>query len=148
MIYIEYVAPEKIENILSASLLIGQCFVYGDCFQNCVVAIVVPDEEPVRHWAITNAPALAAQGTSFLEICQSQVLKAAIMEDIHKLSREHGLQGFEIVKDIYLESELFSSENDLVTPTFKLKRNTLRDRYQNEIDAMYNQMAATLQSKL
>lgn len=121
---------------------------YGDSFQNCLVAIIVPDEEPVRHWATTNAPALAPAQISFGEICESQVLKTAIMADIQRLSRDHGLQGFEMIKDIYLESEHFTAANDLATPTFKLKRNTLRDRYQSQIDAMYNGLLAGLHSKL
>mmetsp|Transcript_23149 Transcript_23149/g.38269 ORF Transcript_23149/g.38269 Transcript_23149/m.38269 type:complete len:686 (-) Transcript_23149:72-2129(-) len=137
----EYVAPEKIENILGQSLLIGQCFVYGDSFQNCLVAIVVPDEEPVRHWASTNAPSLSADA-SFATICASPDLKVALLKDITSLSRAQGLHGFETVRDIYVESELFTAENDLVTPTFKLKRNKLRDAYQSDIDVMYKDMPA------
>lgn len=133
-------APEKIENILAQSLLIGQCFVYGDSFQNCLVAIIVPDEEPVRHWLTTNAPALVDQ--SFATICAAPELKAALMKDITSISRQQGLHGFETVRDICIESELFTAENDLVTPTFKLKRNKLRDAYQSQIDAMYMHMPA------
>ena len=131
-------------------MLIGQCFVHGDSFQNCLVAIVVPDEDPVRHWAKTNNE---PETTSFADLCNNskspQLLKAAIMTDIQNLSRAGGLLGFETVKDIYLEHELFSAEKDLVTPTFKLKRNKLRDAYQGEIDAMYANMAAVpVKSKL
>ena len=48
-------------------------------------------------------------------------------------------QGFEMVRAIYIESptNLCSVENDLLTPTFKLKRAPLQKRYQPEIDAMY-----------
>ncbi len=38
---------------------------------------------------------------------------------------------------MYLESELFSVDNELLTPTFKLKRPQLQKKYQPEIDAMY-----------
>ncbi len=47
------------------------------------------------------------------------------------------LKGFEFARDIYLESAPFSVDNDILTPTFKLKRNVARDRYQAQIDAMY-----------
>ena len=47
------------------------------------------------------------------------------------------LQGYELVKAVYLESELFAVENELLTPTFKLKRPQLQKKYQGEIDAMY-----------
>ena len=46
----EYVAPEKIENILLQSVLVAQVFVHGDSFQTSLVAVVVPDEETVRQW--------------------------------------------------------------------------------------------------
>jgi len=44
-----------------------------------------------------------------------------------------------MVRAIYLESpsHQFSVENDLLTPTFKLKRAPLQKKYQGEIDAMY-----------
>lgn len=51
----EYVAPEKIENVLCRSILIGQVFVYGDSLQSYLVAVVVPDEEPTRNWASSVA---------------------------------------------------------------------------------------------
>ncbi|MGH7954472.1 MAG: AMP-binding enzyme [Gloeomargaritales cyanobacterium] len=48
----EYVAAEKIENILMASPLISQCFVHGDSHQSYLVAIVVPDEDVVmKEWS-------------------------------------------------------------------------------------------------
>ena len=47
----EYIAPEKIEQILVLSPTIAQCFIYGNSLQNCVVAIVVPDEDWVKKWA-------------------------------------------------------------------------------------------------
>ena len=59
------------------------------------------------------------------------------MLEIKGLSKQNGLQGFETVKGIYLEPNVFTAENDLVTPTFKLKRPQLRDHYAKEIDALY-----------
>jgi hypothetical protein len=138
--FIEYVAPEKIENILIGSGLIGQCFVYGDSFQHCLVAIVVPDEEPVKAWAQQQE---GLSELSFHDLCDTPQLKDAIMVDIEKLSTVGGLHGFEIPKDIYLDSELFTVENDLVTPTFKLKRQKLRDHYQKQISDMYDRIPLT-----
>jgi long-chain acyl-CoA synthetase len=111
------------------------------------VAIVVPDEEPVRHWAKSNAESTLLPDMSFHDVCQSIELKEAILSDIQRLSREQGLHGFEIIKDVHMESQLFSAEKDLITPTFKLKRNKLRDLYNKEIEAMYARMPPPL-SKL
>ena len=47
----EYIAPEKIENILALSPMIANCFIYGNSMKNNVVAIVVPEEKWVFGWA-------------------------------------------------------------------------------------------------
>ena len=47
----EYIAPEKIEGVLSLSQAIAQCFLYGDSFKNACVCIVFPEEDWVRNWA-------------------------------------------------------------------------------------------------
>ena len=47
------------------------------------------------------------------------------------------VQGFEIIKAVHLDHELFSTENDLLTPSFKLKRAPLLKRYQHVITGMY-----------
>ena len=49
------------------------------------------------------------------------------------------LQGFEVVKKVSLEAEAWSTENNLLTPTFKLKRNEAKKKYIGQIDAMYAQ---------
>lgn len=51
-----------------------------------------------------------------------------------KLSK---LRGFEFIKNVHLDSEEFSVENDTLTPTFKLRRPQLKDRYNSVIDDMY-----------
>jgi long-chain acyl-CoA synthetase len=131
----EYVAPEKIENFLISSPLIGQCFVYGDSYQNSLVGLMVPDEEPVRTWAAVNAPEL--KSASLAEMCNSEALKAAVMADVQRIGVESRLLGFEKPKDILLVSVPFTIENEMMTPTFKLKRQKIRDTYEKEIDLLY-----------
>lgn len=135
----EYVAAEKIENVLNQSLLIGQNFVYGDSFQSALVAIVVPDEEVVQKWAVDSGDS-SLVGLSFKELCKKGSLHATIMTEIKQLAKNNGLHGFETPKAIYLDPEPFTAENGLTTPTFKLKRQQLRDHYQQQIDEMYATM--------
>jgi long-chain acyl-CoA synthetase len=135
----EYVAPEKIENILLNSPLIAQCFVYGDSLQSCLVAIIVPDEEPLRARLSSTADekALLLAKTPFAEICSSQISNKTILDDVARVSRENGLHGFECVKAIHLEKTPFSVESNLMTPTFKLKRQQAQQRYEKEIAKLY-----------
>lgn len=63
------------------------------------------------------------------------------MEEINRLSVENKLSSLEKPKDIYISKEPFSVENNILTPTFKLKRNVARDVYKKEIDQMYEVLA-------
>ena len=127
-------SAEKIENVINQSLLIGQSFVYGDSFQTYLVAIVVPDEEPVRVWAESNIPDSV---NNLSDLCKREELRSEVMSEIERLSKLNGLHGFETIKAVYLEPNIFSVEKDLVTPTFKLKRQQLKNYYSKQIEDMY-----------
>lgn len=140
----EYVAAEKIENALMQSSLIGQIFVYGDSYQSYLVAVIIPDEEVIpTTWAKNKEESeQMASGTlskaSLQELCRnSKLLKEDIMTDIRNLSKSSGLKGFETIKSIHLDHEPLSVENGMLTPTFKLKRKQIQDKYQSMIDEMY-----------
>ena len=136
-------APEKIENVLVQSLYIAQTFVYGDSLQSSLVAIVIPDEEPLRSFLKSRKSSLA--DASLATICQpgsetARMLKPFFMQEIKRVSKENGLHGFEVPKEIHIDHEPFSAENGLLTPTFKLKRAQARDKYEKEIELMYASM--------
>jgi len=135
----EYVAAEKIENILGQSLFIGQNFVYGDSYQSALVAIIVPEEEVVLKWAEDTGDS-SLSGLDFKALCKTDLLRESIMREIKNFAKKNGLHGFETPKAIHLESELFTAENGLTTPTFKLKRPQLKDHYEDQIDELYAKM--------
>uniref|UniRef100_A0AAX7STQ8 Arachidonate--CoA ligase n=1 Tax=Astatotilapia calliptera TaxID=8154 RepID=A0AAX7STQ8_ASTCA len=133
----EYIAPEKIENIYMRSDAVAQVFVHGDSLQACLVAVVVPDPDFLSDWTRRT---LGLQG-NYLELCGRAVMdseiKAAILEDMLRLGKAGGLKSFEQVKAICIHTELFSIENDLLTPTMKAKRNELRQYFRSQIDELY-----------
>jgi long-chain acyl-CoA synthetase len=116
--------------------LIGQAFVHGDSLQTYLVAVIVPEEEAVRNMLEGSGEAELAKAT-FSDICKSEALKAFITKEIKRIAKENGLHGFEIPRSVHLADELFSVENGLLTPTFKLKRQQARDKYEKEIERMY-----------
>lgn len=142
----EYIAPEKIENILINSLYISQCFVYGDSLQSSLVAICVLDEDAISNWYNTTILGKKLiqnnMKPSLKELCNHPELIQTIEVDIQRISKQNGLHGFEIPKAILLESEQFTPENGLTTPTFKVKRQQARDYYQRQIDEMYAKINA------
>ncbi|XP_070545515.1 long-chain-fatty-acid--CoA ligase 5-like isoform X2 [Ptychodera flava] len=132
----EYIAPEKVENIYVRSQLVAQVFVHGDSLKSCLVGVVVPDEDTLPKLGTS----LGITG-SFEELCENKAIKDAILEDMIKIGKEAGLYSFEQVKDIYLQSELCSVENGLMTPTFKYRRAVVRSHFSKQFEEMYGRLA-------
>uniref|UniRef100_A0A1I8F6Z3 long-chain-fatty-acid--CoA ligase n=1 Tax=Macrostomum lignano TaxID=282301 RepID=A0A1I8F6Z3_9PLAT len=105
-------------------------------------AFVVPTLDAAKAWLAKNsADTAAAAGDSPPELlaaaCGSAGFKAHLLGELQQLGKQKGLQSFEQVKAILLHPEPFSAENDLMTPTMKLKRPQLRKRFADAFDAMY-----------
>jgi long-chain acyl-CoA synthetase len=137
----EYVAPEKIENVIIQSLLVAQAFVYGDSLQSALIAIIVPDEEPLRSLLASHQSLAAFAKASLNDICQNKEINKILMAEISKVAKKNSLHGFEIPRAVHLDAEPFSIENGLLTPTFKLKRQQARDKYEKQIEGMYAVMS-------
>ena len=77
---------------------------------------------------------------TFDELCEDPAVRAQIKKEISKFGKtgSNELKGFEIPKEFHLEKELFSLENNLLTATFKLKRNEAVKKYDKVIKEMYS----------
>ncbi|XP_012936178.1 long-chain-fatty-acid--CoA ligase 5 [Aplysia californica] len=128
----EYVIPEKIENIYIGSPFVAQCFVDGDSLKPSLMAIVVPDVLYLEKWAPGAGFPSDVKG-----FCSHARAKEVVLKDIMVCADKRGLRGFEKVKDIILEPELFSIDNGLITPTMKNKRNALSAKYKEQIQELY-----------
>ena len=123
--------------------MVSQIFVYGDSARSFLVAIVVADESGVMTWAKEHGLA----DKSFEELCDSEELKKGMKEEFARLVKENGLKGFERIVDFKIEKEQWTTENGLLTPTFKLKRTLAKKecvrgggvtiRFQKELDSLY-----------
>lgn len=60
-----------------------------------------------------------------------------LLQELVNTGKAEKLKGFELIKAVHLEPAMFSIEEDLLTPTFKLKRPQLQKKYQKVIDALY-----------
>ncbi|KAI8923233.1 hypothetical protein BC831DRAFT_472173 [Entophlyctis helioformis] len=151
----EYIAPEKIENSYLKSALVAQIFVHGDSLQSELVAVVVPDPEMAVKWGVSKGllPASTpladvvrqpgqAPHPATVEICAKKEFKDAVLADMTAIGKADKLLGFEFVKAIHLEPNMFSIETGLLTPTFKLKRNEAAIVYREQINAMYKERDA------
>ena len=128
----EYVAPEKIESAYVKSKWVGQIFVHGDSFKAFLVAVVIPNDENLLPWCKENG----IEGKTLEDVIHNEKVKQHILEDMLKVGKQLDLKSFEQVKDIHLDHRLFTIENGLLTPTFKLKRHKAREYYNEVIKAL------------
>jgi long-chain acyl-CoA synthetase len=110
------VAPQNIENLLKASRYVSQALVVGDR-RPYVTALITLDE---------------AEVTSTEVIGDVQALVQKVVEDVNR-----DLSRFEQIKRFTIVSREFSSEEGEVTPTLKLKRRVIEERFADEIEKLY-----------
>ena len=103
------ISPAKIENMITNEPEIDQCVVYGDN-KNYLVALIVPSKDFLKE-------------------------KEKINNIIEKINKKLTL--LEKIKRIQLIDENFSIENGLMTPTMKVKRKKVTEKYKNQLEKLY-----------
>lgn len=137
----EYIAVERVENEYKSSPLVEQLWIYGNSFESFLVAVLVPKEQAVRDLAAGKGIDNAAN-RPLKELLSDSAVEQLVLSELKSTAKAAKLKGFEEIKAVKLESEPFSVENDLMTPSFKLKRAPLLKRYQKDVDRMYQQLKA------
>ncbi|NQW29482.1 MAG: long-chain fatty acid--CoA ligase [Ignavibacteria bacterium] len=124
------IAPLPIESVLTKSQLVDQAVLIGDRREFCTALLVV-NADAVKDWYSgkgLSAPSLALA-------VRSDELRKAVELDLMQLQRE--LAKYERVRRFVLLSEPFTVENDMLTPTLKVRRKAVLERYSVQIEAMY-----------
>ncbi|MGC4129745.1 MAG: long-chain fatty acid--CoA ligase [Bergeyella sp.] len=128
----KYVAPQIIENLAKASKFIEQIMVVGDG-EKMPCAIVQPDYLFAKHWAELQHNLNIGETSS--EMSKSPELKARIEKEIEKINKDLG--SWEQIKKIELSPEVWSIEGGELTPTLKLKRKAIKEKYLDLYNKMY-----------
>jgi len=129
---------------LGRSKLVQQLFVYGDAHRDFLVAIAVPhsavvptdagelsSSENINPLSTLYPSSPIASLPSFLS------LQKNVLQDIRESGRKAGLVGFELPCSVRICTTPFSVENEMLTPTLKLKRRTVTKTFAKAIDQMY-----------
>jgi long-chain acyl-CoA synthetase len=132
----KFVAPQPIENSLKLSPLIGAAAVLGDK-RKFVFVIVSPNFAALEDWARSNDIAFSSRAGLVAEP-KVQALYEGIVEGVNR-----NLARFEKLKRVLLISDEFSAENGALTPTLKLRRRVVEERYRPQIDELYAQAETT-----
>ena len=127
----KYIAPQVIENQAKASKFIEQIMVVGDG-EKMPCAFIQPDFNFVQHWAERKGYNI---GKTPEEIVKSPELKERIGKEIDYLNTKLG--SWEQIKKFELTPEVWSIELGQLTPTLKLKRKAVKERYIKLYNKMY-----------
>ena len=127
----KYIAPQVIENQMKQSLFIEQIMVIGEG-QKMPAALIQPNFDYIKNWFSQNG--IAAED-DLVSICKNQSLLDEIQKEIDDHNQRFGK--WEQIKKFELTPEMWSIENEFLTPTMKVKRNTLKTHYKDLITKIY-----------
>lgn len=133
--YGKNVAPAPIENALKASRWVSQAVIIGDQ-RKFLAALIVPDFEGLAPWAEKNGKA----GASTAELAGDAEVRALIEADLAAVNQD--LASYERIGTFTLLPDEFTLEGGELTPTQKVKRRVIHEKYSEQIERMYADAAA------
>lgn len=124
----KYVAPLQIESLLKQSPLVSQAVVVGSGRKQ-VGALIVPDWETLKQ--TLKDEGIAAEGTRD-ELCENPLVVKRVQRDAIEFT--HEVNDYERVKKVYLLPREFSIDKGEMTPTLKIKRGVIDEKFEEAID--------------
>ena len=152
----EYIAVEKVEQTYQKSPVVGQIWVYGNSFKSFLLAVIVPTAEPTAAWLhskgwwpkddkdstkMTSESFITDYQKAMSDPAHTAEIKTWVFDQLK--AQEKSLTSFSRIKDIIVESNIdklgmaFNELNDCLTPTFKMRRPQLLQRYLKPLKEMY-----------
>jgi long-chain acyl-CoA synthetase len=129
------IAPQPIESLLKTHPLIGEIVMIGDK-RHFPAALVVPNFENLGRWARERG--IAADSRE--DLVRNAEVTALYEATVNELTG--GLAQFEKIKKIALLATEFTQESGELTPTLKVKRRVVEQKYREVIDRLYEGAAA------
>jgi long-chain acyl-CoA synthetase len=123
------IAPARIEGMLTAEPEIHQAMAYGDKHPH-LVALVVPDTDFAAAWAREHG-----KSDDLAALIEDKDFIDAIGAAVDRVNKS--LSVIERVRRTILLAESFTIENEMMTPTLKLRRHVIRGRYGDALEALY-----------
>lgn len=128
----KYIAPQLLENTLKQSFFIEQVMVIGEG-EKMPAAFIQPNFDFVKEWANRHQIQLS---NDLKELCSHPKVIERIEEEVNKANEKFG--NWEKIKKFELTPEVWSIDAGHLTPTMKLKRKIVKQRYQELYDKIYS----------
>ncbi|RJP62340.1 MAG: long-chain fatty acid--CoA ligase [Ignavibacteriales bacterium] len=126
----KYIAPTPIENLFLASKYIDQFVLIGDR-RMYLSALIVPDFEAIKEYADSNK----IPYNNVDELTENAEIYQLIEKDLEQFQKQ--LANYERVRKFVLLDKPFTIETGEITPSLKVKRKVIEERYGGLIDRMY-----------
>ncbi|HEY4899921.1 MAG TPA: long-chain fatty acid--CoA ligase [Terriglobales bacterium] len=126
----KFIAPQPIENSLKANRYVGEAAVVGDKRRFASV-LIVPNFPMLEEWATSNGISTASR-KDLVRSHQVQALYKSIVDELNQ-----NLAQYEKLKKVLVLPEELSIADGTLTPSMKLRRRHLEQRYHKQIDALY-----------
>lgn len=123
------VAPQPIEQLIQSSPYIEQCVVLGDN-KKFIAALIVPTYPNLKNWCTENSIAHEPDALS-----TNPKLVEFLQGEVNRLCAD--LSGYEKVKAIALLPRELTLEHGEMTPTLKVKRKVVNQKYSDKIGSLY-----------
>ncbi|KAI2471820.1 acetyl-CoA synthetase-like protein [Annulohypoxylon bovei var. microspora] len=139
----EYISPERIENVfMGNSPLIAAAFVHGEPSQSTLVGIFGIDPAHFGPFAskVLKKTVAPEDIEGIRAAAQDPRVVKAFVKHLEEIAKKYKFNGYERVRNCLLGLEPFTVENELLTPTLKLKRPQAVRKFRTEIDRMYNEI--------
>jgi long-chain acyl-CoA synthetase len=125
----ENVSPQKVEGMLTLQPEIFQAMVSGDKRPH-LVGLIIPDPEWAVEWAQTNG-----EPYDLKALCDLPAFRTAIMAAVDRVNTQ--VATTEKVRKITLTPDAFTTDNEMLTPSLKIRRHVIRQVYGERIDGLY-----------
>jgi long-chain acyl-CoA synthetase len=136
----EYVAAEALEQLYAKSPFVSQIWIYGDSFQTTIVSIISVNTATAKDWAAHNDVKQSGTEDLVKTVIAMPAFKEEVLANLAHIAKENKRAGFENVRNVVFVDYEFNTDNDLATPTLKLKRHQLKTQFTAEITAMYKEL--------
>ena len=124
------VAPQNIENLLKTSPYVSQAMVFGDK-KPYLTALITMDEDEIAKFARDH------------KLLYQDLANLSKKEEVHELYRQEvhikneKLASYETIKKFFVLEEDFDQDKDELTPTLKVRRKVVTERYRDILENLY-----------
>jgi long-chain acyl-CoA synthetase len=126
------VAPQPIENLLKQNPYIANCVIVGGS-RKFIAALIVPNFEKVQDFAQKSG----IRYVNRRDLVQNEAIVRFLLQEVDQSTP--GLAPYEKVKKIALLERDFEIGEGEITPTLKVKRNVIEQKYKDLIDSLYRE---------